>query len=83
MAYVHVLFIRQGTVFGSRSYFPKVPSGTELSEVIQTFVGQFYLQGSQMQSLPWEILLDFTLPEKTLMTASLSEPVGKKIQIKT
>ncbi|MCW2483631.1 excinuclease ABC subunit UvrC, partial [Candidatus Symbiopectobacterium sp. NZEC135] len=46
MACVHVLFIRQGKVLGSRSYFPKVPAGTELAEVVQTFVGQFYLQGS-------------------------------------
>ncbi|MFT4464336.1 MAG: excinuclease ABC subunit UvrC [Sodalis sp. (in: enterobacteria)] len=83
MACVHVLFIRQGKVLGSRSYFPKVPAGTELAEVVQTFVGQFYLQGCQMRSLPGEILLDFTLPEKTLLPASLSEQAGRKIQIQT
>ncbi|CAJ0996224.1 excinuclease ABC subunit UvrC [Sodalis praecaptivus] len=83
MACVHVLFIRQGKVLGSRSYFPKVPAGTELAEVVQTFVGQFYLQGSQMRSLPGEILLDFTLPEKTLLAASLSDQAGRKIQIQT
>lgn len=81
MACVHVLFIRQGKVLGSRSYFPKVPAGTELAEVVQTFVGQFYLQGSQMRSLPGEILLDFKLPEKKLLAASLSEQAGRKIQI--
>lgn len=83
MACVHVLFIRQGKVLGSRSYFPKVPGGTELSEVVQTFVGQFYLQGSQMRTLPAEILLDFTLPEKELLAASLSELAGRKIQIQS
>ena len=59
MACLHVLFIRQGKVLGSRSYYPKVPGGTDLGEVVQTFVGQFYLQGSQMRTLPGEILLDF------------------------
>lgn len=48
MACLHVLFIRQGKVLGSRSYFPKIPGGTELAEVVQTFVGQFYLQGSRL-----------------------------------
>ena len=62
-----VLFIRQGKVLGSRSYFPKVPGGTELGEVVETFVGQFYLQGSQMRTLPSEILLDFNLDVKTLL----------------
>lgn len=51
-------------MLGSRSYFPKVPGGTELSEVVETFVGQFYLQGSQMRTLPGEILLDLILAIK-------------------
>lgn len=83
MACLHVLFIRQGKVLGSRSYFPKVPGGTDMSEVVQTFVGQFYLQGSQMRTLPAEILLDFTLPEKDLLAESLSELAGRKIQIQS
>ncbi|MCL2894323.1 excinuclease ABC subunit UvrC [Brenneria tiliae] len=81
MACVHVLFIRQGKVLGSRSYFPKVPSGTELGEVVQTFVGQFYLQGSAARTLPAEILLDFSLPDKELLTESLTEVAGRKVQI--
>ncbi|MCA5919298.1 excinuclease ABC subunit UvrC [Pectobacterium brasiliense] len=83
MACVYVLFIRQGKVLGSRSYFPKVPSGTELGEVVQTFVGQFYLQGSLGRTLPTEILLDFTLPDKDLLTESLTAVAGRKVQIQT
>lgn len=83
MACVHVLFIRQGKILGSRSYFPKVPSGTELSEVVQTFMGQFYLQGSQIRTLPGEILLDFTLPEKDILSDSISELAGRKVNIQT
>lgn len=83
MACLHVLFIRQGKVLGSRSYFPKVPGGTDMGEVVQTFVGQFYLQGSQARTLPGEILLDFSLPEKDLLAESLSELAGRKIQIQS
>ncbi|MGB9098709.1 excinuclease ABC subunit UvrC [Erwinia sp.] len=83
MACLHVLFIRQGKVLGSRSYFPKVPNGTELAEVVQTFVGQFYLQGSQARTLPTDILLDFTLPEKDLLADSLTELAGRKVSIQS
>jgi len=83
MACLHVLFIRQGKVLGSRSYFPKVPSGTELAEVVQTFVGQFYLQGSQARTLPADILLDFQLPEKELLADSLTELAGRRIAIQS
>lgn len=81
IACLHVLFIRQGKVLGSRSYFPKVPGGTEIGEVVQTFFGQFYLQGSQARTLPSEILLDFNLLQKKLLAESLCELAGRKIQI--
>ena len=83
MACLHVLFIRQGKVLGSRSYFPKVPGGTDMAEVVQTFVGQFYLQGSQARTLPADILLDFALPEKDLLAASLTELAGRKVTIQS
>jgi len=83
MACLHVLFIRQGKVLGSRSYFPKVPADTELTEVVQTFVGQFYLQGSEARTLPGEILLDFNLAERNLLAESLSTLAGRKVNIQT
>ncbi|WP_394515462.1 excinuclease ABC subunit UvrC [Pantoea sp. SGAir0215] len=83
MACLHVLFIRQGKVLGSRSYFPKVPADTDLAEVVQTFVGQFYLQGSEMRTLPSEILLDFTLPERELLADSLTELAGRRVNIQS
>nr|WP_225622565.1 excinuclease ABC subunit UvrC [Musicola keenii] len=81
MACLHVLFIRQGQVLGSRSYFPKVPGGTALGEVVQTFVGQFYLQGSGARTLPSDVLLDFSLPDLQLLAESLSTIAGRKISI--
>jgi len=83
MACLHVLFIRQGKVLGSRSYFPKVPADTELAEVVQSFVGQFYLQGSEARTLPGDILLDFDLPERELLAASLSELAGRRVTIQS
>ncbi|ELM3658485.1 excinuclease ABC subunit UvrC [Edwardsiella piscicida] len=83
MACIHVLFIRQGQVLGSRGYFPRVPAGTTLAEVLQTFVGQFYLQGSQMRTLPGEILIDFALPDRQLLADSISELAGRRIHIQS
>ncbi|WP_205515906.1 excinuclease ABC subunit UvrC [Morganella morganii] len=81
LACIHVLFIRNGRVQGSRSYFPKVPAGTEPDEIVQTFIGQFYLQGSENRSLPDDILLDFPLPEKEIMGETLSQFAGRRILI--
>ncbi|MGP1930920.1 MAG: excinuclease ABC subunit UvrC, partial [Arsenophonus sp. ET-DL12-MAG3] len=81
IACIQVLFIRQGKVLGSRNYYPIIPENTQLSEVVQTFLGQFYLHGNKIRSLPIEILLDFFLPEKTLLANSLTKIAGRKIKI--
>lgn len=83
IACVYVLFFRQGKVLGSRSYFPKVPANTSIDEVVQTFIGQFYLQGSAIRTLPTEILLDFNLEDKAILAESISSIAGRKIQIQT
>ncbi|MBQ0214640.1 excinuclease ABC subunit UvrC [Proteus vulgaris] len=83
IACVYVLFFRQGKVLGSRSYFPKIPANTSLDEVVQTFIGQFYLQGSAIRTLPTEILLDFNLEDKVILSESISSIAGRKIQIQT
>ncbi len=43
MACFHLLFIREGKIFGSRSYYPSVPAQTEMAEVLRAFMLQFYL----------------------------------------
>ncbi|SET08000.1 excinuclease ABC subunit UvrC [Thorsellia anophelis] len=83
VACLHVLFIRQGKVLGSRSYFPNIPKNTELIEVVQTFIGQFYLQASEGRDIPQQILIDFTLPEIDLLAHSLSQSAGRKIEIQS
>ncbi|MGQ4275870.1 excinuclease ABC subunit UvrC [Pseudidiomarina sp. E22-M8] len=57
IAAVHLLFVRDGSVQGSRSYFPKVPANTDDSEVLVAFLLQFYLNDQVERQLPKEIIL--------------------------
>lgn len=82
LACVHVLFIRLGKVLGSRSYFPKVPAGTELSEVVQTFVGQFYLQGSQGRTLLVKFYWILPSQKKTCWHLLFLNWLGEKFRYK-
>lgn len=81
IACVQVMFIRQGKVLGNRSYFPKVPANTDLSELTATFMGQFYLQGHQGRNVPHSIVIDRKLTEKSALEALLSEQAGRKVSI--
>lgn len=57
IAAIHLLFVRAGSVQGSRSYFPKVPVETEDSEILLAFLLQFYLSSQTGRKLPREIIL--------------------------
>ncbi|MFZ7316291.1 excinuclease ABC subunit UvrC [Avibacterium avium] len=81
IACVQVLFIRQGKILGNRSYFPKVPANTDLSELTATFVGQFYLQAHQGRTVPNTIIVDHKLAEKAQLETLLAEQAGRKVQI--
>lgn len=81
IACVQVLFIRQGKVLGNRSYFPKVPTNTDLAELTETFVGQFYLQAHQGRSIPNSIVVDHKLEQKSDLETLLTEQAGRKVSI--
>lgn len=85
IAAVHLLFVRDGAVQGSRSYFPKVPHNTEDSEVLLAFLLQFYLNDQVERRLPREIILpeqnaaNVLDPEQEL--AALEQALAQKIRM--
>lgn len=81
LACVQVLFIRHGKILGNRSYFPKIPANTQIAEVIETFLGQFYLQAHQGRSIPDSIVIDHSLAGKEMLQTLLSEQAGRQVQI--
>lgn len=81
LACVQVLFIRHGKILGNRSYFPKIPANTQIAEVIETFLGQFYLQVHQGRSIPDSIVIDHSLAGKEMLQTLLSEQAGRQVQI--
>lgn len=84
MACIHALYIRQGKILGSRSYFPKMPTGADVTEVLSSFVTQFYLSQAEGRIIPSVIILGSSLgDEKAVITDTLSEMAGRKIALKT
>ena len=57
-ACVHMLYVRQGRILGSRSYYPKTPLAELPSDLLEEFVPQLYLSGGGRPDLPKEILVN-------------------------
>lgn len=58
-----------------------MPANTDLSELTETFVGQFYLQGHQGRIIPSTIIVDHVLNEKHELEVLLTEQAGRKVNI--
>lgn len=73
LACVHVLFVRDCNVIGTRSYYPKLPTDNSKEELIYTFLQQFYLNTNTQRTLPNEIIYEFNneSEEETFLNAMM------------
>ncbi|WP_084781547.1 excinuclease ABC subunit UvrC [Salinivibrio sp. SS2] len=84
VACIHVLFLRQGKVLGSRSYFPKMPAETEPAEVVSSFVSQFYLAQAEGRTIPSHILISDDIGDDlSWLSDTLSEIAGRRVQLQS
>ncbi|WP_250462106.1 excinuclease ABC subunit UvrC [Microbulbifer litoralis] len=76
---VHILFIRQGRILGSRSYFPDERLGLSSAELLSAFIPQFYL-GSQRE-VPREILTSEPIDDMAVLQQALKEQCGREVSV--
>jgi excinuclease ABC subunit C len=81
-ACVHMLYVRQGRILGSRSYYPKTPLAEQPDDLLEEFVPQLYLSGGGRPDLPKEILVNAQFEGSQLLTDALSERIGRNIEIR-
>ncbi len=75
---VTILFIRHGTMLGSRNHFPRISGDANTRQVLAGFLSQYYLG----RDAPAEIIIDSDIDDRSLLEYSLSERSGHKVQIK-
>ncbi len=77
---VQGMFIRQGRVLGSRTWFPRNELGIENSELLEAFLSQFYLASSG-RDIPRDVLSAVPLAEGDLLETALAEMAGRKVKL--
>lgn len=78
IASVQGVFIRDGKVLGNKSFFPKVPKQMAESEVLESFILQFYLSGNKL--IPKDIVLPLKLSDKDSIEVVLSRQAGYRVR---
>ena len=77
---VQLMMIRDGRVLGSRAYFPKLNLDESPADVLQAFVGQYYI-GNAAYRCPPQILLSEAISEAALIGNYLSGQSGRKVAL--
>jgi excinuclease ABC subunit C len=74
---IQVFFFRTGQNWGNRAYFPKADPALEASEVLASFLAQFY----DDKPCPRTILLSHRVEEQELLEQALATRAGHRVAI--
>jgi excinuclease ABC subunit C len=74
---IQVFFFRTGQNWGNRAYFPKADRALAASEVLASFVAQFY----DDKPTPRCVLLSDDIAERELLAEALSTKSGHKVEV--
>ena len=76
---IQVFFYRSKQNWGNQAFFPKHDPDEKLSEILNSFISQFY----ENKSVPSSIIISDEVKERKLLEKTLSKKEGKQISIST
>jgi excinuclease ABC subunit C len=81
-ACIHLLFVREQKILGSKSYFPTVPVDTSDAEIIAAFISQHYI-GSDVNlgAVPKEIIISEAIENQQDINQVISAQVEREVKI--
>ena len=79
---IHILYIRQGRMLGSRTFYPRVPLASSPEEILEHFMPQYYLRDGSKGDFPKEIIVSLKFDNSGLFATAISSVAGHKIHLK-
>lgn len=79
-ACLHVLFVRDGRMLGSKSYFLANKLAEDHAELIAQFLPQLYLGGRKMD-VPAEVVVSHVIEDADVLAQVIGDSCGRKVAI--
>ena len=79
---IHVLYIRQGRILGSKSYFHQATLSQSDGECLSEFVPQFYL-ASRQREIPAAIILSHKINDEHIIADALYQQRQKVVKLQS
>lgn len=80
-ACVQVLFVREGRVLGSRTFYPPLKLDENPAQILEAFLPQFYLSGRQ--TIPAEVVLGVVPEGSEALAQALSQQAGHRVSLRS
>ena len=81
-ACIHILYIRQGRILGSRSFYPKIQLSETVEDLLSEFLPQIYLNGHGRSDIPKEIITSNGFEGADALTKALEHLINRSVKIK-
>lgn len=78
---IQTLYIRQGRILDTQTYFPKQLGERTRASVLRGFLTQFYLNQEDKLDYPHEILLNEIIEDEGLISEALSQVAKHKVRV--
>ncbi|WP_077286464.1 excinuclease ABC subunit UvrC [Cognaticolwellia aestuarii] len=81
-ACIHLLFVREQKILGSKSYFPTVPIDTSDEEIISAFISQHYI-GNELNlgAIPKEIIIPSAIDNQQDIVQVISSQAEREVKL--
>lgn len=74
---IQVFFFRSGQNWGNYAYYPRADKSTEPTEVLASFLAQFY----DDRPIPGLVLLSLDIEERALLEEALTTHAGRRVEV--
>jgi excinuclease ABC subunit C len=81
-ACIHILYIRQGRILGSRSFYPKIQLSETVEDLLSEFLPQMYLNGHGRSDIPKEIITSNSFEGADALIKALEHLINRSVKIK-
>ncbi len=81
-ACIHILYIRQGRILGSRSFYPKIQLSETVEDLLSEFLPQMYLNGHGRSDIPKEIITSNSFEGVDALIKALEHLINRSVKIK-